>query len=561
MSPSREDKKRIRSVQSNKFERLSSSILSSDWGSPDQADQPDWDFNGGRHSDAHAYAQRPTRKHSPAPMRNRALAAKLPQKSDKPGGWGPMVVFGILIGIASFGFAFDFASDGKITHVLGLDVPVAQVASSDGSSEMKQSAVPAPQPAVKDLEPAVAVSAPQAPAPLPVAPPAVRPQLPVVEISPPDPVEKLPAVTPPLAAKLEPAELPIPEPEKTAPSVPSLAPLHIEAPAATAPVVEAPKPAGAPASASTAPRVAAQDSPLAPLAPALEPAVVQPTPAPPVVPKAEVQPAQEVAPVPEATPTPVPAPQTTTAPAPKLVQSIQRGNVIRDCADCPQLVAVPAGSFVKIDPAKPGTAPNTITITHDFAIGRYEITFDDWAKCVMDRGCLALPSDGGWGRDRRPLIFVSYEDISTQYLPWLSKLTGHTYRLPTKDEWQFAAADSADTAPGKGQSGALSDCFNASGAAAPECATAFNGTAPVGSFPPNTLGVYDMKGNVWEWSADCWHPFSYAPKTGDTSCDMHLVLGGAWSTARSQIGQQTVGWEKVNKRTNSIGFRIVRSLP
>ncbi len=542
MSPSQDDKKRIRAGGRYNFDQLSSSILSSDWRIPDGANTLDAHSDDGLRSDANSYAKSPQQKHAPAPMRQRAAPAKHPLLPKKPSGWGPTVVFGILIGIASFGFAFDFASDGKLKHFFGFGAPQAEIRVAENSSDMKQLPIPEPQTIARKSEPAEAVSAPPAASQPPVAPPIVQSELPVPEAPRPVAVEQTPVVTAPLAAKSEAAVLPIPEPEKTLQPAPSISQKQAETPAATAPAVEPPKPPAAPDVVIAPPRPVAQDA---------DPAVqAAPAPAPSV----------ETA-TPEVVPAPVSTPQQTTAPAPVVNQSVQQGNVIRDCADCPQLVAVPAGSFVKADEANPGTPAKTTTVDHDFAIGRYEITFDDWKKCVVERGCLALPDDGGWGRDRRPLIFVSYEDISTQYLPWLSKLTGHTYRLPTKDEWQFAAAGGAGTVPGKGQSGALSECFNASGAAAPDCATAFTGTAPVGSFPPSTLGVYDMKGNVWEWSADCWQPFSYAPKTGDTSCDMRLVLGGAWSTARSEIGQQTVGWEKVNKRTNSIGFRIVRSLP
>ena len=246
------------------------------------------------------------------------------------------------------------------------------------------------------------------------------------------------------------------------------------------------------------------------------------------------------------------------APSTSVVAPRQQGDVIRDCADCPELVVVSAGNFTKADEAG-STATN---IDHDFAIGRNDITFDDWDRCVDDGACKAIADESGWGRGSRPLIFVSFDDATTQYLPWLSRLSGKEYRLPTKDEWQYAALGGAGAAETKGQIGdASQDCFNAAGPAAGNCPDTYNGTAPVGSFTPNALGLYDMKGNVWEWSADCWRPFSYAPNASSDTCDKRVVLGGAWSTDRSEVNGQVAAWEKSSRKTNSIGFRAVRSLP
>jgi formylglycine-generating enzyme required for sulfatase activity len=246
------------------------------------------------------------------------------------------------------------------------------------------------------------------------------------------------------------------------------------------------------------------------------------------------------------------------APSTSVVAPQQQGDVIRDCADCPELVVVSAGNFTKVDEAS-STATN---IDHDFAIGRNDITFDDWDRCVDDGACKAIADDSGWGRGSRPLIFVSFDDVTTQYLPWLSRLSGKEYRLPTKDEWQYAALGGAGAAETKSQIGdAPQDCFNATGPAAENCPDTYNGTAPVGSFPPSALGLNDMKGNVWEWSADCWRPFSYAPDASSNTCDKRVVLGGAWSTGRSEVNGQVAAWEKSSRKTNSIGFRVVRSLP
>ena len=85
------------------------------------------------------------------------------------------------------------------------------------------------------------------------------------------------------------------------------------------------------------------------------------------------------------------------------------------------------------------TTTQDVAIPAPFAIGRYEITFDEWSECVTDGGCTSQPADENWGRERRPVINVSFNDITQQYLPWLSRKTGFIYRLPTEAEWEFAA--------------------------------------------------------------------------------------------------------------------------
>ncbi len=224
------------------------------------------------------------------------------------------------------------------------------------------------------------------------------------------------------------------------------------------------------------------------------------------------------------------------------------------------MIAISAGDVATGNDAKPDESPKVIKIEHDYAMGRNDITFDDWESCVQGGACKAISEDAGWGRGTRPQIFVSYDDVTSEYLPWLSHLTGKDYRLPTKDEWQFAALGGAGTTPEKSED-ATTACFNAAGAAATGCSDTFSGTAPVGSFPPNGLGLHDMRGNVWKWSQDCWRPFNYAPDAATNSCDTRVVLAGAWSTGRSEDGPLTTAWEKSNRRTNSIGFRVVRSLP
>jgi len=434
------------------------------------------------------------------------------------------------MGLTGFIVVLILSGDGNVQHSSQPDLTSVDSAKPDKSVESNELPAPAPQKIAKASEPQPA--------------PTVSPE-PVLPPSPP-PVAQAPVVQT-LVAQAPVAQTPIVQaPVVQAPVAQATV---AQAPVMQAPVVQAPV-----ASAETEPSPVVQ-LPKVPEPPQVtnhvdEPAASAPSPLPQVAPAPALAPEK-----------PADTAAQMAAPAPAMVQHKQ-GDVIRDCANCPELIAVSAGSYMKVDDANSKAPAKLTTINHDFAIGRNDITFDDWDKCVGDGACQPIADDAGWGRGTRPLIFVSFDDVTTQYLPWLAKLTGKAYRLPTKDEWQYAALGGQGAAQAKSQSGAASqDCFNASGAPAANCADTFDGTAPVGSFPKNTLGLNDMKGNVWEWSTDCWRPFSYAPSALPNDCATRVVLGGAWSTNRSVLNGQVAAWEKSSKKANSIGFRVVRSLP
>jgi formylglycine-generating enzyme required for sulfatase activity len=252
--------------------------------------------------------------------------------------------------------------------------------------------------------------------------------------------------------------------------------------------------------------------------------------------------------------------------APTPSQNAQ-GDVIRDCDACPELIAVSPGRFMMgLDIKQDNAAtPHEVNIDRAFAISRHEITFDDWDRCVAAGGCSAKPSDEGWGRATRPVIDVSFNDITTQYLPWLSRVTGKTYRLPTEAEWEYAARGGAAEPAAQVYSVGNDDqavCTFGNSSVDGACNDGFANTAPVGSFKPNTLGLYDMHGNVWEWMDDCWQPtFALNKVVTPTDCKMHVLRGGAWSSGASVLRSSSKGWEKSDRTKNSIGFRIARTIP
>ena len=243
------------------------------------------------------------------------------------------------------------------------------------------------------------------------------------------------------------------------------------------------------------------------------------------------------------------------------------GQPFRDCATCPELVGVAPGRFV-MGAGSEGlvsvTTAQEVAIAAPFASGRYEITFEEWSQCVTDGGCTSQPADENWGRGRRPVINVSFNDITQQYLPWLSRKTGFTYRLPTEAEWEFAARGGAAAPAGLAYSfgddtALLCEYGNSSD---PACNDGYATTAPVGSLKANALGLFDMHGNVWEWMADCWQPqYSAKPVEQVEVCNSRVLRGGSWSSAASALRSAARGWERQDKFKNSIGFRVARLKP
>ncbi len=278
-----------------------------------------------------------------------------------------------------------------------------------------------------------------------------------------------------------------------------------------------------------------------------------------------------LAPIPDLTPqadAPVAAPPIETE-KPMLVD----GRIIRDCATCPELVVINAGRFAMgegregLEQQVSVTSTQEVTIAAPFAIGRYEITFDEWRQCVTESGCTSQPADENWGRGRRPVINVSFNDITEQYLPWLSRKTGFTYRLPTEAEWEFSARGGAAAPTGQAysfgnDSALLCQYGNSSDATGGTCSDGYAKTAPAGSLKPNALGLFDMHGNVWEWVGDCWQP-QYSAKAAKPTetCTTRVLRGGSWASNAAALRSAARGWEKQDRSKNSIGFRVARRLP
>jgi len=261
---------------------------------------------------------------------------------------------------------------------------------------------------------------------------------------------------------------------------------------------------------------------------------------------------------------------------------LKPGSEFKDCAACPPMIVVPSGQFVMGSPAsETGRADNegpqhTVVIARAFAIGKYEISFDDWEQCVTDRRCAAA-NDSGFGRGKRPVINVSNEHAQG-YVAWLSEKTKQKYRLPSEAEWEYAARAGTETVHYWGQSPDVActyaNVFNRStrekykdaDRKAFRCDDGFVETAPVGSLKPNKFGLYDMLGNVWEWVEDCWNgSYAGAPADGGAwkagDCSKRVLRGGGWYYGPNNLRAAKRLKSEPQRQGNDVGFRVARTLP
>jgi formylglycine-generating enzyme required for sulfatase activity len=252
--------------------------------------------------------------------------------------------------------------------------------------------------------------------------------------------------------------------------------------------------------------------------------------------------------------------------------ALKPGDAFQECVACPRMVVVPAGQSIMGSPdteRSRGVSEgplHLVTISKPFAVSQFEVTFDDWDTCYQTAGCASLPYDWAWGRGKRPVILVSWLEAQ-DYVRWLSKITGKPYRLLSEIEYEYAARGGTTTAYPWG------DEIKASGTAMANCdgcgsKWGAQKTAPVGSFPPNGFGLYDMVGNIWEWTEDCWHA-SYEGAPTDNSawleadrgaCGRHMVRGGSWVDGPGLLRSASRDRVPTESRNEYLGFRVARAL-
>ena len=195
-----------------------------------------------------------------------------------------------------------------------------------------------------------------------------------------------------------------------------------------------------------------------------------------------------------------------------------------------------------------------------FALSSHEVTFAEYDRFVAATG-RDRPDDRGWGRGRRPVIDVSWEDAAA-FADWLSGETGEAYRLPSEAEWEYAARAGATTSYGWGP------FIGHNRANCEGCGSRWDAsrTAPVGSFAANPWGLHDMHGNVWEWVADCRHAdYRGAPTDGSAwtrggDCGLRMLRGGSWYSFGLILRTAFRLWGGADVRDPYIGIRLARSL-
>jgi len=247
-------------------------------------------------------------------------------------------------------------------------------------------------------------------------------------------------------------------------------------------------------------------------------------------------------------------------------RSLKPGTPFKECEQCPEMVVLPAGAFTMGSPAgEEGRFDNEgpqrkVAIGAPFAVARFEVTFAEWDACVAAAGCKHKPNDRGWGRGKRPAINVSWEDITKDYLPWLARKTGKTYRLLTEAEWEYAAR-AGTTTP-----------FSTGTTITVEQANFFSGvdayrkeTIEVGALPANAFGLHDMHGNVWEWVQDCFKDdYTGAAPNGSAMADAagcrRVLRGGSWSNEARALRSASRHREASYMRDADVGFRLARTL-
>jgi formylglycine-generating enzyme required for sulfatase activity len=256
------------------------------------------------------------------------------------------------------------------------------------------------------------------------------------------------------------------------------------------------------------------------------------------------------------------------------IRCLKPKDTFRDCVECPEMVMVPAGSFTMGSPMSEearldNEEPRRMVIfARPLAVGRFEVTFAEWDACVIAGDCLHRPDDAGWGRGRRPAINVSWNDITDEYLPWLLRKTGKTYRLLTEAEWEYAAR-AGTTKPFSTGRTITPEQANFDGAfiyGGSARGMSRNKTLEVGLFAPNAFGLHDMHGNVREWVEDCYMDnYAGAPLDGSAAtsrdCAYRVLRGGSWNSEPMFLRSANRIRSRPDDRTlGNDGFRVRRSL-
>jgi formylglycine-generating enzyme required for sulfatase activity len=272
---------------------------------------------------------------------------------------------------------------------------------------------------------------------------------------------------------------------------------------------------------------------------------------------------------------------------------LNAGDTFTDCRNCPEMVVIPAGSFMMGSPAgeagrRDNEPQSRVAIARAFAVSRTEVTWDQWEACVRARWCdgiaiesaLRLRNDGtpnpdfvDWGRGTRPVVGVSWYDAQA-YVGWLNEKNGldDVYRLLSDAEWEYAARAGTTTAYPWGNT--LDHNYGNFGKQEPGLGGKADGrdvwldqTAPVASFPPNAFGLYDMHGNAFEWVEDCNEPDrAHQPADGSAnkqgSCRTRMLRSGSFVSTpyMHRSAKRTAPYPPQTRGRNYMTIRVAKTL-
>ncbi|MGQ3178897.1 MAG: SUMF1/EgtB/PvdO family nonheme iron enzyme [Blastomonas fulva] len=234
------------------------------------------------------------------------------------------------------------------------------------------------------------------------------------------------------------------------------------------------------------------------------------------------------------------------------------GNRFYDCANCPWMRIIPAGKAVIGSPvSEPGrgedeAAQQAAVIARDFAMGVYEVTVAEWTASVRDGGCPKLST---WAADNpNPLIpatSISHDD-ALSFLGWLSRQSGRAYRLPSDTEWEYASRAGASSAFPWGDSITPSEAnYDHTARYQGSPTSPYRGyPEAVSGYPPNSFGLYQMQGNVWEWTSQCL----------DAACRNRAVRGGSFESVPAALRSANRFGVAPTKRRDDVGLRVARDL-
>jgi formylglycine-generating enzyme required for sulfatase activity len=265
----------------------------------------------------------------------------------------------------------------------------------------------------------------------------------------------------------------------------------------------------------------------------------------------------------------------------------------KDCPTCPEMVVVPAGRFTMGSPAsEPARLEREdqvqVAIVKPFAVGRFAVTRGEFTSFIgdtghkTDGGCYTwsgrerkLQSDRSWRSagfaqdERHPVVCVNLDDAKA-YAAWLSAKTGKTYRLLSESEREYVTRAGTTTPFWWGSSITPSQA-NYNGSAEPYEGGGSKGeyrqrTVPVDSFEANPWGLYNVHGNVWEWTDDCWNdnnagnPGNGSARTS-SGCSFRGMRGGSWHNSPRSLRAANRSVNHPVDRDSFLGFRLARTLP